>query len=408
MSELAGVVVAAGRGSRMGGDKLWIELWGRPIWRWSLDALLATPGMTRVALALPPGEVERFRRLLPPAADRCLLVEGGETRAASVNTGLVTLADAGVSSDTLVLVHDAARPAIDADLIDAVVAAAREGGAATPVLPVADTLKRLAEGLVEATVARDGLGAAQTPQAASLGILMAALDAARVRGGDPTDEAAALTAIGVPVRVVPGDPANRKLTEDGDLPVLRAILRDRAVGTLETRAVDTEGIRRCGIGFDAHRLEAAIPLRLGGLSFPQETQGLAGHSDGDVALHAVIDALLGAAQLGDIGVLFPENDERWAGADSGELLRLAVDRIRAAGLLPAAIDLTVVGSRPAIAPVREAMQVRIAELAGIAGDRVSVKGTTSDGLGFAGSEGIAAYAVASVEPMPGQTPTGEP
>ena len=405
MSELAGVVVAAGRGSRMGGDKLWIELWGRPIWRWSLDALLAAPGMTRVALAVPPGEVERFRRLLPPASDRCLLVEGGETRSASVNAGLVALADAGLPSDMLVLVHDAARPAVHGRLVDTIVAAAREGGAAIPVLPVADTLKRLDEGLVQATVARDGLGAAQTPQAASLGILMAALDAAQVRGGDPTDEAAALTAIGVPVRAVPGDPANRKLTEDGDLPVLRAILRDRAVGALEAGLGTVASLGRTGIGFDAHRLEAGIPLRLGGLAFPEETHGLAGHSDGDVALHAVIDALLGAAHLGDIGMLFPATDERWAGANSGELLRLAVKRIRAAGLQPATIDLTVVGSRPAMAAVREAMQARIAELAGVAGDRVSVKGTTSDGLGFAGGQGIAAYAVASVEPAPGHTST---
>ena len=309
----------------------------------------------------------------------------------------MSLADAGVSSSTIVLVHDAARPAVGSWLIDGVVAAARDGAAAIPVLPVADTLKQVDDGLVEATVSREGLGAAQTPQAASLGILLAALAAARVRGGEPTDEAAALTAIGVPVRAVPGDAANRKLTEDGDLLVLRAVLREQAIGAVEA-PMPLANSGRSGIGFDAHRLEPGIPLKLGGLAFPDEPQGLAGHSDGDVALHAVIDALLGAAQLGDIGTLFPEGDDRWEGADSGELSRLTAGRLRAAGLRPHSVDLTIVASRPAIAPKREAMERGIEELLGMPGGSVSVKGTTSDGLGFAGAEGIAAHAVVSVEP----------
>jgi len=398
MSELAGVVVAAGRGSRMRREKLWIELWGRPVWRWSLDALLAVPELARVALVVPPGEVERFRAVMPQAStDRCLLVEGGEVRSASVEAGLMALADGGVSSSTIVLVHDAARPAVGASLIEAVVGAARDGGAAIPVLPMADTLKRVDDGLVEATVSREGLGAAQTPQAASLGILLAALDAARVRGGEPTDEAAALTAIGVPVRAVAGDPANRKLTEDGDLVVLRAVLRERAIGALEPQAPPASAARS-GIGFDAHRLEPEIPLKLGGLAFPDEPLGLAGHSDGDVALHAVIDALLGAAHMGDIGTFFPEGDSRWSGADSGGLVQLTVERLRAAGLRPLSVDLTIVASRPSIASRREAMEHRIADLLGVSDGSVSVKGTTSDGLGFAGGEGIAAHAVAGVEP----------
>jgi 2-C-methyl-D-erythritol 4-phosphate cytidylyltransferase / 2-C-methyl-D-erythritol 2,4-cyclodiphosphate synthase len=402
MSDVAGVLVAAGRGSRMGGDKLWTELWGRPVWRWSLDALLAAPGLTRLAVVVPAGEVERFRdRLPPPTADQCLLVEGGETRSASVDAGLRALADAGASSATLVLVHDAARPAVDASLIAAVLDAARQTGAAIPVLAVADTLKRLNDGLVEATVSRDALGAAQTPQAASLGILLAALDAARVRGAEPTDEAAALTAIGVPVRAVAGDPANRKLTEDADLPVLRAILRERSLAALDVSGAGA----RAGIGFDAHRLEAGVPLRLGGIAFLDEPRGLAGHSDGDVALHAVIDALLGAAHLGDVGALFLGTDERWSGADSGELLRLAVERIRDARLRPMSVDVTVVAARPAIASNRQMMERRIAEILGLSSESVSVKGTTSDGLGFAGSEGIAAYAVASVEPLADDSPT---
>ena len=288
--------------------------------------------------------------------------------------------------------------------VPAVLGAARETGAAIPVLSVADTLKRLGDGLIEATVSRDSLGAAQTPQAASLGILLAALDAAGARAGEPTDEAAALTAIGVPVRAVAGDPANRKLTEDGDLPVLRAILRDRSVVAIDAPAMGA----RTGIGFDAHRLEFGVPLKMGGLVFPDEPRGLAGHSDGDVALHAVIDALLGAAHLGDVGTHFAEGDEHWSGADSGELLRLAVERIRDAGFRARTVDLTIVAARPAIARAREAMERRIAELTGLPARSVSVKGTTSDGLGFAGTEGIAAYAVASVEQSADASPTDGP
>jgi 2-C-methyl-D-erythritol 2,4-cyclodiphosphate synthase len=153
---------------------------------------------------------------------------------------------------------------------------------------------------------------------------------------------------------------------------------------------------RAGIGFDAHRLEHGRPLHLGGLAFPDEPRGLAGHSDGDVALHALIDALLGAAHLGDIGELFPDSDERWRGADSADLVRVAVQRVRAAGLRPASADLTIIAAHPAIAPVRSRMEIRVAELLGIVPSQVSVKGTTSDGLGFTGSDGIAAYALALV------------
>jgi 2-C-methyl-D-erythritol 4-phosphate cytidylyltransferase/2-C-methyl-D-erythritol 2,4-cyclodiphosphate synthase len=380
----------------MGSDKLWIDLYGRPIWRWSLDVLLDVPMLTRVCVVAPADALERFRSGLPEAhADRCLLASGGEARADSVAAGLSALAEARVLRDALVLVHDAARPAASVDLMERVVAAAREAGAAAPVVSIADTLTQVHEGVVEATVPRDGLFAAQTPQAASLGMLMDALDAAPSRGIDPTDEATALAAIGVPVRAVPGDAANRKLTEPRDEAVLRAVLRDRAVAGLEAPAVAVG--ERAGIGFDAHRLEEGGPLRLGGLDFPDERRGLAGHSDGDVALHAVIDALLGAAGLGDVGTLFPSSDERWSGVDSAELVKLTLAKVGAAGMRPVSLDLTVVAARPAIGPVRSAMTQRIAELLGVARNQVSVKGTTSDGLGFGGGEGIAAYTVAVVK-----------
>ncbi len=392
------MLVAAGRARRMGGDKLWLDLWGRPVWRWSLDALLRVQGLARAAVVAPAGQVERFRDWLPTAdVGRCLVTEGGETRADSVSAGLEALQRAGVDHGALVLVHDAARPAADVELMERVAAAAREAGAAIPVLPVADTLKRVGDDLVGATVSRDGLAAAQTPQAASLGILLAAMDAARARRSEPTDEAQALDALGVPVRAVVGDAANRKLTEAGDEPVLRAILRERALGSLGAPAPPAGG--RVGIGFDAHRLQPGLPLRLGGLAFPDEPAGLAGHSDGDVALHAVIDAMLGAARLGDVGSLFFPDDPQWEDADSGVLLGAATARVRGAALEPLSVDVSIVARRPAIAPVRDVMEARIGALMGVPPERISVKGTTSDGLGFAGDEGIAAYAVATVAPI---------
>jgi 2-C-methyl-D-erythritol 4-phosphate cytidylyltransferase/2-C-methyl-D-erythritol 2,4-cyclodiphosphate synthase len=396
------VLVAAGQSRRMGEqDKLWIAEFGRPIWRWSLDALLAVRGMGTVAVVVPADAMARYEAALPPRANnRCRLVSGGDARADSVRAGLQALTDAEVGDGTVVLVHDAARPAASSSLMEAVAEAATAGAGAIPVVPIHDTVKRLRDQMATETVDRTDLAAAQTPQAASLGILRAALDAARAQGWEPTDEAVALSAIGVPVRTVPGDPANRKLTHPQDVELLHAMLRVRAApahAPASSPAFAGGDSVRAGVGFDAHRLEAGRELHLGGLVFPDEPRGLVGHSDGDAALHAVIDALLGAAGLGDIGTLFPTNDPAWDGADSGELLRLAISQIDAAGWIPRSVDLAIAAARPAIAPRRIEMAARISELSGLASEAVSVRGTTSDDLGFAGSEGIAAWAVALVE-----------
>jgi 2-C-methyl-D-erythritol 4-phosphate cytidylyltransferase/2-C-methyl-D-erythritol 2,4-cyclodiphosphate synthase len=382
-------------------DKLWIEELGRPIWRWSLDALLAVGDMSLVAVVVPADALGRFEAALPPGAtDRCRLVAGGEARADSVRAGLQALADAGVGDATVVLVHDAARPAASSALMEAVAAAATGGAAAIPVVPIHDTVKRLSDGQAAETVDRTDLAAAQTPQAASLGILRAALDAARSQAWEPTDEAAALAAIGVPVQTVPGEPGNRKLTEAADAALIHAALRAGAAPAHAPSGAVLAGAAgsvRVAIGFDAHRLESGRPLHLGGLAFPDEPRGLVGHSDGDAALHAVIDALLGAAGLGDIGTLFPPDDPAWDGADSGDLLERAVGQLATAGWAPRSVDLAIAAARPPIAPRRDEMAARIGALAGLAPEAVSVRGTTSDELGFAGSEGIAAWAVALVE-----------
>lgn len=395
-AEFTAIVVAAGRSTRMGVDKLWTDLWGRPTWRWSVDALLASPGLTRVALTVPAEAVDHYATGLPPdAVDRCLVVPGGEARADSVIAGIWALSRDGFDDDTLVLVHDAARPAVSVELIGAVAeaAAAREG-AVIPVVPVVDSLKRVRSERVAAPIDREEVVAAQTPQAARLGQLRASIEEAHAWGRPITDDAGALAAAGVPVHVIPGDPANRKLTEPMDLVTMRALLASRATPIAEARPAGT----RSGIGFDAHRLAEGRPMRLGGVAFPDEPRGPEGHSDGDAVLHALIDALLGAARLGDVGTLFPPGEAAWSGADSGDLVRRAVARLGEAGWRPASADLAVAAARPAIAPRREEMERRIAELLGVDASAVSVKGTTSDGLGFTGAEGIAAWAVAGVEP----------
>jgi 2-C-methyl-D-erythritol 4-phosphate cytidylyltransferase / 2-C-methyl-D-erythritol 2,4-cyclodiphosphate synthase len=393
-SPVAAVLVAAGQGRRFGVEKLWIDFWGRPIWRWGLDALLAVPGMTVVAVVAPPDAIERFESALPPdAIERCRVVAGGVERTDSVVAGITALTAAGVTDDTPVLVHDAARPAASPEMMVRVVSAVRGGGGAVPVVPVQDSLKTIdAARTVTSTVDRDAVVAAQTPQGATLVQLRAAMEESAAWGRPATDEASAMVAAAMPVRAVNGEPINHKLTEPGDDAMLRGAL---AAWALPIGPPEAGAAVRAGIGFDAHRLESGRELWLGGLAFPHET-GLAGHSDGDAALHAVIDALLGAAGAGDIGSAYPPTQKRWRDADSADLLSNTVDKLRKAGWRPVSVDLTVVARRPAIAPRREEMTKRIAELCGLDAEAVSVKGTTSDGLGFAGAEGIAAFAVASV------------
>ncbi len=390
------ILVAAGVGRRMGGDKLWIDFFGRPAWRWALDTLLGLPDLRLVALVVPADAIDRFSAALPESVEgRCVVVAGGAERIDSVVAGLAALTHAGTPEDAPVLVHDAARPGVTPELLESVLAGVRAGGAAIPASPVPDTLKSVAnDGRVLGGVDRDTLVAAQTPQGATLAALRAALEEAHAWGRRVTDEAAALTAAGTNVRTVPGDPANRKLTEPGDEALLRGALAARSN---PMRAHHGEVGQRVGIGFDAHRFDTSRPLCLGGLAFPGEP-GLAGHSDGDAALHALIDALLGAIAGGDIGTHFPPADERWRDADSADLLRIAIEHLAAAGWRPVGVDLAIVAARPAIAERRDEMRARIASITGLSIDAVSVKGTTSDGLGFAGREGLAAYAAAMVGP----------
>jgi len=389
---VAGVLVAAGRGERMGGDKLWIDLWGRPVWRWALDQLLAVDGMAGVVVVAPADTLDRFRSALPPhGTARCWLVAGGAQRADSALAGIAELTRQGLPEDAVVLIHDAARPAATTELMERVAAAVQPDLAAIPAVSLHDALKRVdRSGRVVAGMDRDELVAIQTPQGATLVNMRSALEEAQAWGRVAVDEAAALAAAGIGVTVVEGEPSNRKLTVAGDEALLRGAL---AASIAPVAMPHVAAGDRAGLGFDAHRFDPARPLRLGGLDFPGEP-GLAGHSDGDVALHAAIDALLGAAAAGDIGSLYPPADERWHNADSGELLTGAVAHVRERGWRPVSLDLTVVAVRPPLAPRRDEMVGRIAGLLELDAGAVSVKATTSDGLGFAGEEGIAAFAVA--------------
>jgi 2-C-methyl-D-erythritol 4-phosphate cytidylyltransferase / 2-C-methyl-D-erythritol 2,4-cyclodiphosphate synthase len=400
VASFTAILVAAGRSSRMGSDKLWIDLWGRPTWRWSLDTLLSVPGLVRLAVAVPADAVDRYTAALPEAErDRCLVVPGGEARADSVIAGIWALTRAGHDDETIVLVHDAARPGLTPELVTAVAEAAIGGDAAVvPVVPVADSMKRVRAERVAGPIDRDEVVAAQTPQAARLGALRASIEEAHAWGRPITDDAGALAAAGVPVRVIPGDPANQKLTERADLVAMRALLAARSTPVMEPAgSTDLPGGVRCGIGFDAHRLEDGRPMRIGGVTFDDVPRGPAGHSDGDAALHALIDALLGAARLGDVGSLFPSDDVAWEGADSADLVARAVRRLAEHGWRPVSADVAVAIAHPPLAPRRDELAARIAGLLGIDPASVSIKGTTSDGLGFAGSEGLAAWAVAVIE-----------
>jgi len=383
------IVVAAGSSTRMGGvDKLSAALGGRPLLEWSLVALAAAPEVRHVVLVVAPGLEAAARARLPGRITA--VATGGSHRGASVEAGFRALetlwaARGGVpGSDPVVLVHDGARPLLAPALVAAVVAAAAEHGAAVPVIPVTDTLKRLVDDRVGATVDRSDLVAAQTPQGARASLFRRAFAAFPADGRRRfTDEAALLEACTIPVHPIPGDPVNLKVTVPADLDRAEALLgRDVA--------------RRVGMGFDSHPFGPGEPLRLGGIEIAGAPR-LHGHSDGDVALHAVADALLGAAALGDLGRLFPADRRTPRGIASRELLMAVVGRLAEAGWRPESVDCTITGSRPRLADQLEPMRDSIAGILGLPVEQVGVKASTGnlDGAEGAGRV-LSAAAVATI------------
>ncbi len=390
---LAAIVVAAGRGLRAGGGlpKQYRPLAGRPLLAWTLEAL-ARGEIGRIVTVIHPDDRALYDNVVAALSDdaRAGLVEpptGGATRQESVRAGLAALA---ADPPDIVLVHDGARPFPSPALIERVVAAAWAKGAAIPTLTLADTIKQIDDaGSVVMTHDRSRLRRAQTPQAFRFDVLNSAhISAYKTGTTEFTDDAALVEAIGMRVYTVDGEGENVKITESGDFAIAEARL-----------SPSLDDIRM-GQGYDVHAFMAGDHVWLGGVRIPH-VRGLAGHSDADVALHALTDAVLGAIADGDIGQHFPPTDARWKGASSDRFLADAVARVARRGGVVAHLDVTLICEAPKIGPYRDAMRARIAEIAGLSIDRVGVKATTSEGLGFAGRrEGVAAMAIATVR-LPG-------
>jgi len=383
-ASVVAVVVAAGRGLRAGGDlpKQYRQVLGEPAIRSSLIVLAGHASISLVQPVIHPDDAALFRAasgglaLLPA-------VPGGASRQASVRAGLEAVQS---HHPELVLVHDAARPFASHALITRAIAAGRASGAAVPVIPVADTVKTVdAAGYVTGTIDRTPMRMVQTPQAFAFAALLDAHRRANAAGRDDfTDDAALAEWAGLRVSTFEGEAENIKLTTDDDF------------ARAEAMKLSALSDVRTGFGFDVHRFGDGDHVMLGGVRVPH-ARGLSGHSDADVILHALVDALLGALAEGDIGVHFPPTDAQWRGASSDRFLAFAAERVRARGGRIAHLDVTVVCEAPRVGPHRDAMCARIAEIAGVAIERVGLKATTSEKMGFAGrGEGMAAFANATV------------
>jgi len=384
MAQVAAVVVAAGQGVRAGGDlpKQFRRIAGETLLEHALAAFAGLPAVTLVQPVIRRSDLALVRQLtsgmnvLEPVA-------GGTTRQASVLAGLEALAP---QSPDIVLVHDAARPFASAQLIARAIKAAELTGAAIPSLPATDTVKRVnKDGRVEATLDRSSIHLVQTPQAFAFPALLAAHRRAATEGRDDfTDDAALAEWAGMKVSVFVGEPGNIKFTTPEDF--ARAEMNQAAA----------LGDVRVGSGLDVHAFGPGDHVTLGGIRIPHD-KALTGHSDADVALHALTDAILGGLAEGDIGAHFPPSDPQWRGASSDRFLEFAVARVHARKGQISHLDLTIVCEAPRIGAHRDAMRANIARLSGLDIDRVAVKATTSEKLGFNGrGEGIVAYATATV------------
>ncbi len=386
-ARVAALLVAAGRGLRAGGEtpKQYRLLSGRPVLRHALAPFLADEAVSCVMVVIGSGDEAQYRTATEGLASAKLTAPtiGGATRQDSVRLGLEALSALGF--DGIVLVHDAARPFVSSALIGRAILALGSGVAAIPALAVTDTIKRIdAAGAVAETPPRDDLVSVQTPQAFRLhSLLDAHRDAFAAGAAGLTDDAALMEWAGVPVATFAGDPMNLKLTRPEDFAAAEQRLAPRLVV-------------RVGTGYDVHAFGVGDHVWLGGVRIGHD-HGVLAHSDGDVALHALTDAILGVLAEGDIGAHFPPSDPQWRGASSDRFLAFAVERVRARGGRIDHLDLTIVCEAPKIGPHREAIRARIAAIAGLRPDQVSIKATTSEQMGFTGRrEGLAALATATL------------
>src|SRR3954471_5981247 len=387
------IIAAAGAGRRLGAakPKQLLDIGGGSMLAHSVAAFLSHPRVSDVVVVLPPGQGTLALNLSaggdPSRVAAVRVVTGGERRQDSVANGFGAVAD---DSD-VVLIHDAARPFVSADLIDRTIDAAARHGAAIAALQSRDTVKRVdAGGAITGTLPRETIYLAQTPQGFRRDVLAQAIAAAR-SGVEATDEAALAERAGYKVHVVDGDPGNVKVTTAEDLEAARARIAQRG-GAMHTG--------RVGTGYDLHRLVEGRPLVIGGVTIPFD-KGPLGHSDGDVACHAATDAILGAASLGDIRRHFPDSDPKWKGADSVALLAEAARLAHEQGYDVVNLDITVVLERPKIKDVIDRMRSRLAAALAIEPERVSIKGKTNEGVDAVGrGEAVASHAVALLAPRP--------
>ncbi len=387
--EVAVVIVAAGRGERAGqsaeGPKQYRTVGGQAVMRRTVARFAEHPQIGRIVIAIHGDDGALFETAIGDLAPRVTAVTGGATRQESTLFALRALAD---DPPAAVMIHDCVRPFIEADLISRVAETALTGSGALPSLPVSDTLKRAGtSGIVEETVPRDGLHAAQTPQGFPFAHILTAHEAANDSGRlDFTDDAAIAEWSGLPVKIVMGSPDNIKLTWAKDIEMADERLSERS------SFPDV----RTGNGYDVHSFGEGDAVTLCGVAIPHD-RALSGHSDADVGLHALTDALLATCGAGDIGTHFPPSDPQWKGVASRIFVEHAASVVRERGGRIANADITLICEAPRVGPHREAMVAAMAEMLGIAAERISVKATTNEKLGFVGrEEGIAAIATASV------------
>jgi 2-C-methyl-D-erythritol 4-phosphate cytidylyltransferase/2-C-methyl-D-erythritol 2,4-cyclodiphosphate synthase len=380
MVSVYALVVAAGRGSRFGGavPKQYLSLGGATVLRHAVTALAEHPRVSNVLVAIRPEDRGLFDRTVSGLPGLTPVV-GGPTRQDSVRLGLEALA---AYRPACVLIHDGARPFPDSALVDRVIDGLDRAPAAIPCLPLSDTIKRVEDGVIQGTINRSALWRAQTPQGFHFEAILSAHRAAV--GHDLTDDAAVAEAAGLAPLLVGGSEDNLKVTTTEDLVAAERLFMAR------------KGDVRVGQGFDVHAFGPGDRVRICGIEIPHEAS-LVGHSDADVGLHALTDAVLGAIGAGDIGMHFPPSDPRWRGSSSDQFLRHAADLVGERGGTVAAVDVTIICERPKIGVYRTAMIERVAAILCIAPGRVSIKATTTDRLGFTGrGDGIAAQAIATV------------
>src|ERR1700710_1432044 len=380
----AAILVAAGRGLRAGGGgpKQYRTIGGQTVIFRAMEAFSRHRDVFAVQPVVNPDDIAIFNEAAPSLRHQPP-TNGGATRQASVHAGLEALASA---KPDIVLIHDAARPFVTSAVISRAIDAAGRTGAAVPTIPVTDTIKQVGDtGNVEATSDRARLRIAQTPQAFRFDVILEAhRRAARDGRSDFTDDAALAEWAGLTVATFEGDPANMKLTPPEDF------------AREEARLASQLGDIRTGTGYDVHAFGDGDHLMICGVRVPH-TKGFLAHSDGDVGLHALVDAILGALADGDIGSHFPPSDMKWKGAASDKFLKYAIERAPARGGRIANLEVTLICERPKIGPLRDTMRARIAEITGVNVSRVAVKATTSERLGFTGREGgLAATASATI------------